>query len=149
MQVARARALSRLGGPGRNPRAGVARPYPYRPGLFFALAFALGWTPWLAGICAGSRPELERCAPLANLLGVLGPIGAALLLILSSGSAALRHDFWDRLLNLRRVVPLYAAFAVAIPIAVICLSILLSLWFGQPADQFRLSGGAGLIPLVL
>jgi hypothetical protein len=71
------------------------------------------------------------------------------LLVLTSGSAALKHDFWDRLFNLRRVRPLYAALAVAIPFAVICLSILLSIWLDQPADQFRLSGGAGLIPLVM
>ncbi len=117
--------------------------------MFFALTYGLSWTPWFAGIYAGSRAELEPYAALANLLGVLGPIGAALLLVLTSGSAALKQDFWDRLLNLRRVSPLYAAFAVAIPATVICLSILLSLWLGQPADQFRLSGGAGLIPLVV
>jgi membrane protease YdiL (CAAX protease family) len=117
--------------------------------LFFALAYALSWILWFAGIYAGLRPELEPYAALANLLGVLGPIGAALLLVLTSGSAALKHDFWDRLFNLRRVRRLYAVFAVAIPIAVICLSILLSLWLGQTPDQFRLSGGAGLIPLVV
>jgi membrane protease YdiL (CAAX protease family) len=117
--------------------------------LFFALAYALSWTAWFAGIYAGSRPALQSYAALANLLGVLGPIGAALLLVLTSGSAALKHDFWDRLFNLGRIRPLYAALAVAIPIAVIWLSILLSTWLGQPADQFRLSAGAGLIPLVV
>jgi membrane protease YdiL (CAAX protease family) len=71
------------------------------------------------------------------------------LLVLTSGSAALKLDFWDRLFNVRRVRPLYAAIAVAVPIAVICLSILLSIWLGQPADQFRLSGGTGLIALVV
>ena len=117
--------------------------------MFFVLAYTLSWIAWFTGIYAGSRPELEPYAALANLLGVLGPIGAALLLVLTSGSAALKHDFWDRLFNLRRVRPLYAALAVAIPFAVICLSILLSIWLDQPADQFRLSGGAGLIPLVM
>ncbi len=97
----------------------------------------------------GSRPELEPYGALANLAGVLGPIGAALLLVLTSGSATLKRDFWDRLFNLRRVRPLYAAIAVAIPIAVICLSILLSIWLGQPAGQFQLSGGTGLIALVV
>jgi membrane protease YdiL (CAAX protease family) len=127
----------------------VTRPYRYWPALFFALAYALSWSAWFAGIYAGSRPELEPYAALANLLGVLGPIGAALLLVVTSGSAALKQDFWDRLLNLRRVRPLYAAFAVTIPIAVICLSILLSLWLGQNPDQFRLSRGGGFIPLVV
>jgi membrane protease YdiL (CAAX protease family) len=127
----------------------VTRPYRYRPALFFALAYALSWIAWFAGIYAGARPELQPYAALAGLLGVLGPIGTALFLVLTSGSTALKHDFWDRLFNLRRIRPLYAALAVAMPLAVMCLSILFSLWLGQPADQFRLSGGAGLIPLVL
>ena len=62
---------------------------------------------------------------MASLVGVLGPIGTALFLVLTSGSAVLKHDFWDRLFNLRRIRPLHAALAVAIPFAVICLSILL------------------------
>src|SRR5262245_65676149 len=97
----------------------------------------------------GSRPELQPYAALAGLLGVLGPIGTALFLVLTSGSRALKHDFRDRLFALRRIRPLYAGLAVAIPLAVICLSILFSLWLGQAADQFRLSGGAGLIPLAV
>jgi membrane protease YdiL (CAAX protease family) len=127
----------------------VTRLYRYRPALFFTLAFALSWIAWFAGIYAGSRPELQPYAALAGPAGVLGPIGTALFLVLTSGSRALKHDFWDRLFNLRRIRPLYAGLAVAIPLAVICLSILFSLWLGQPADQFRLSGGAGLIPLAV
>ena len=109
----------------------------------------MSWIPWLAAIYAGSRPELEPYAAVASLVGVLGPIGTALFLVLTSGSAVLKHDFWDRLFNLRRIRPLFATLAVTIPFAVICLSILLSLSLGQPVDQFRLAGGAGLIPLVV
>src|SRR5262245_63138843 len=97
----------------------------------------------------GSRPELQPYAALAGLLGVLGPIGTALFLVLTSGSRALKHDFRDRLFALRRIRPLYAGLAVAIPFAVICLSILFSLWLGPAADQFRPSGGTGLIPLAV
>ncbi|MGD9502204.1 MAG: lysostaphin resistance A-like protein [Methyloceanibacter sp.] len=127
----------------------MTRPYRYRAVQFFALAYALSWSAWLAAIYAGSRPELEPYAALANLVGVLGPIGATLFLVLTSGSAALKRDFRDRLLDLRRIRPPYAALAVLMPFAVIGLSILLSVWLGQPADQLRLAGGAGLIPLVV
>jgi membrane protease YdiL (CAAX protease family) len=75
------------------------------------------------------------------------PIGASLFLVLTSGSAALKNDFKDRLLNLRRIRLLYALVAVLMPLTVICLSILFSLWFGQSSDQFRISDGANLVPL--
>lgn len=128
---------------------GAPRHYRYRWALFFALAYAVSWSAWLAAIYAGSRPDLEPYTALANLVGLLGPIGAALFLVLASGSAALKHDFRDRLFNLRQIRPLYAALAVVTPFAVIGLAILLSVGFGQPTDQFRLAGGANLIPLVV
>ena len=128
---------------------GAPRHYRYRRTLFFALAYAVSWSAWLAAIYAGSRPDLEPYAAPANLVGLLGPIGAALFLVLASGSAALKHDFRDRLFNLRQIRPLYAALAVVTPFAVIGLAILLSVGFGQPTDQFRLAGGANLIPLVV
>ena len=61
----------------------------------------------------------------------------------------MKSDFKDRLFNLARIRPVYAIAAVALPFAVICLSILLSLAFGQSADQLRLSGGGGLLAMVV
>ena len=68
---------------------------------------------------------------------------------MTSGSEALKSDFKDRLFNLRRIRPLYLIVAVVMPPTVICLSIWLSLWFGQSADQFRLSAGANLSTLII
>jgi membrane protease YdiL (CAAX protease family) len=79
----------------------------------------------------------------------LGPIGAALFLVLTAGSRALKSDFKDRLFNLRRVRPIFALAAIVMPFAVILLSILLSLVFGQSTDQFQLSGGGGLFAMVV
>jgi hypothetical protein len=72
----------------------------------------------------------------------MGPIGTTLFLILTSRCAALKKDFKDRLFNLRRVRPVYALIAVGVPFIVIGLSITLSLWLGQLADQFQFSGGS-------
>jgi membrane protease YdiL (CAAX protease family) len=90
---------------------------------------------------------LEPYAFLFNLIGLLGPLAVALFLVLTSGSTALKSDFKDRLL--RRIRPIYAIVAVLMPAIVICLSIWLSLWFGQSADQFRLSGGANLPVMIV
>jgi len=70
-------------------------------------------------------------------------------MILTSGSTALKSDFKDRFFNLRRIRPVYAVIAIVMPFTVIGLSIWLSVWFGQLSDQFRLSGGANLLPMIV
>jgi membrane protease YdiL (CAAX protease family) len=126
----------------------VDRTYDYRPVPVFVMAFVVTWIPWSVAAYAGSQNS-ESYASLFNLAGLLGPLVVALVLILSSGSEALKSDFRDRLFNLRRIRPLYLIVAIVMPPTVICLSIWLSLWFGQSADQFRLSTGANLSALIM
>jgi len=111
--------------------------YEYKPVLFFLMAYVVTWIPWSLAMYAGSQPGLEAYAFLFNLIGLLGPLAVALILILTSGSKA------------RRIRPIYAIVAIAMPPAVMCLSIWLSVWFGQSADQFRLSGGANLLAMII
>src|SRR4029079_17047125 len=66
-----------------------------------------------------------------------------------SGSCALKCDFKDRLLNLRKIRPILAILAVVAPFAVICLSILLSLWLSESIDQFQLADSTQLLPMIL
>lgn len=127
----------------------MERPYQYRPALFFLLAYVLTWIPWLVGVYLGSVPGLDVYAPLFSFVGLLGPIGAALFLVFTSGSGALKRDFKDRLVNLRRIRPIYAIAAVVVPFMVILLSIWLSLAFGQSVDQFQLSGGGNLLAMIV
>jgi hypothetical protein len=101
----------------------VKRGYDYRPSLFFVLAYAATWIPWFLGVYVGSQPGFEPYAALFNFIGLLGPVGTALFLVLTSGSAALRSDFKHRLFNLRRIRPVYALVAVLMPLTVICSSI--------------------------
>lgn len=123
--------------------------YRYRPAPFFALAYAASWIAWLGAIAAQSQPALAPYAALFNLAGVLGPVCASLFLVVASGSAPLKSDFWDRLFDLRRIRQGYALLAAALPFAVISLSVFLSLWFGQSRDQFELAGGGGFVSLVV
>jgi hypothetical protein len=125
------------------------RDYTYRPALFFSLTYLATWTPWALAIYSGSQPELASYAVLFQFIGLAAPCAVAVLLVLSSGSVALKSDFWDRLINLRRIRPLYLLAAILLPFAVLFLSIVLSVLFGQSADQFRLSGGANLLPMIV
>lgn len=127
----------------------MQKPYAYRPGLFFLIAYVATWIPWFVGIYFGAQPGLETYAPLLSLVGVIGSIGATLFMVVTSAICALKCDFKDRLLNLRRIKLLYASLAIVLPFAVICLSILLSLWFGESTDEFGLAGGSNLLPMIL
>ncbi len=127
----------------------MERRYQYRPWGFFLIAYVATWIPWLVGAYLGRQPGLEAYAPLLSLVGLLGPIGATLFMVLTSGSCALKCDFKDRLLNLRKIRPILAILAVVAPFAVICLSILLSLWLGEFIDQFQLADSTQLLPMIL
>jgi len=118
-------------------------PHRYEAGQFFLIAYAATWIPWLVGVYLGRQPGMEAYAPLLNFAG------ATLFMVLTSDGCALKCDFKDRLLNLSRIKPLYALFALVMPFSVICLSIFLSLWLGESSDQFQLAGGAGLLPLII
>jgi membrane protease YdiL (CAAX protease family) len=127
----------------------VERNYQYRPLRFFPAAYVVTWMPWFLAVYAGLQKGLQAYATLFNLVGLMGPFAVALFLILTSGGKALKSDFKDRILNLRRIRPTYLTLAIAMPFTVMCLSIWLSLWFGQSTDQFRLAGGANLLAMMI
>jgi membrane protease YdiL (CAAX protease family) len=129
--------------------AGSGRGQRYRPVAFFVAAYLAAWAPWLVGAYLARQEGGEAYGFLFTLLGVLlGPTGAALFLVASSGSPALKRDFRDRVIDLRRIRPLYALVAVFLPFALMSLAIGLSLGLGESPDQFRPAGGPGLGAMV-
>src|SRR5262249_27103902 len=114
----------------------------YRPVAYFVAAYLASWAPWLVGAHPASPVGGEGYGLLSPRLGLLlGPPGAALCFVASSGSPALKRDFRDRLIDLRRIRPRYALVAVLLPFVVMGLAIGLSLGFGESPDQFTLAGG--------
>ena len=71
--------------------------YDYRPALFFVMAYAVTWIIWFLGVYVGSQPGYESYAGLFSLIGLVGPIGTTLFLVLTSRCAALKRDFKDRI----------------------------------------------------
>ncbi len=117
----------------------------YRPVAFFAAAYLASWAPWLVGAYLARQEGGEVYGFLLTLLGLLlGPTGAALFFVASSGSLALKRDFRDRIIDLRLIRPPYALVAVLLPFALMVLAIGVSLAFGESPDQFTLAGGPGL-----
>jgi membrane protease YdiL (CAAX protease family) len=93
---------------------------------------------------------MDLYSNLFALVGLFGPFTAALIMTQRSHNAALKKDYKDRLLNLRRIRPEYLpAIFLLMPFALL-LSTWLSLFFGRPASQFNFSGGlATMLPIIL
>lgn len=126
----------------------MAISYRYRPAAYFAFAYLATWIPWLVGAYL-ARQGGEAYSLVFNLLGLLlGPTGVALWFVLASRNPALKRDYWDRIVNLRRIRLFYLLTAIVLPFALLLTAIGLSIWFGQPADQFSLAGGTGLLPMI-
>jgi membrane protease YdiL (CAAX protease family) len=72
-------------------------------------------------------------------LGLLGPLIAALVVIFTARSKALRRDFRNKLINPALVKPAYIPFILLFMPIIIVISILLSLPFGESIDQLGLT----------
>ena len=119
--------------------------YRYKPRQWVLLTLAFSWVPWAVAIVLGAGQQDAEAYSFQGvvfafaILGLFGPTIASLIMIFRSGSRALKGDFKDRLLNLRRIRPGFLALAIFLPAAVICAAIGISMLFGQSSDQFQLT----------
>jgi membrane protease YdiL (CAAX protease family) len=118
----------------------MREPYEYEPVRFFGLAIAWSWTCWAISAVLAAEGGRAGLAFFFNALGLLAPLVAVLLVVYTSGSPALKRDFADRLVNLRRIDPRYLPATLLIPPVVMALALGLSLLVGESTDQFALSG---------
>ena len=124
--------------------------YRYKPLSYFALVFVLTWAPWSFAAYYSYQRATELYSNLFALVGLLGPFCAALIMIWSSGSRDLKHDFKERLVSLRLIRPGYLPVILILAPLALFLSTWLSVEVGRSADQFRLSGGfAIMLPIIV
>jgi hypothetical protein len=125
----------------------------YKPALFFLLAFLVTWTAWFTTAYLSYREGMQGFQDLFMLIGLCGPVIATLLMFHRSKSPALWRDYYDRIVNFRRIRPVFVPVMLFLFPAVVVLSILLSFPFGHSADQLALSlqfgFSAGFMPVLL
>ena len=105
--------------------------YRYRPVLFFVITYIATWAFWIP---AAFLPETSGTALMAA--GLIMPAVVSTLFVVFSGSSALKRDLKNRLLGIYKVRWRNVILAIAVFAASVMLSILISLAFGQPSDQF-------------
>ena len=105
--------------------------YRYKPVLFFALAYLFTWIFWVPAIFLPGNAAFGLMA-----VGLIAPAVVSTLFVVFSGSDALKRDLRNKLVGFYKVKWLNVFWAVALFAAIVGLSILLSLAFGQSPDQF-------------
>jgi hypothetical protein len=120
---------------------------------FFLITFLVTWSFWFAAAHVSSREGTEQLLGLLVLSGLLGPLIASLVMIGRSKDPALWRDYWDRLINLKRIRPATVPLMLFLMPAAVLVSALVSLLFGRPAAQFaftlQFGFSAGCVPVLL
>ena len=105
--------------------------YRYRPVLFFILTYLFTWIFWIPAIFVP-----ESIGSLLMVIGLIAPAVVSTVFVLCSGSEALKRDLKQKIIGFWKVKWTNVLLAVLVFAVTVACSILLSLAFGQPADQF-------------
>ncbi len=108
--------------------------YRYRPVLFFSLAYLFTWIFWIPAIFVS-----QNIGVVLMLLGLISPAVVSTVFVLVSGSDILKQDLKNKVIGFYKVKWRNVLLAILVFAAVVVCSILLSLAFGQSADQFALT----------
>lgn len=137
----------------RGPGDDLLQKTTYQPAAFFLLAFLVTWPAWFLAAYLSYREGMQVFQDLFMLLGLCGPVIATLVLFYRSKDPSLWADYRDRIVNLRRISPVTVPLMLLLFLVVVLISILISLPFGQSADQFavilQFGFSAGVMPVLL
>lgn len=84
---------------------------------YFLLTFGISWSVWLVAHVVGLASMVPPA--LWIVLGGAGPVGAALLLLYWQGTPILRRDYWQRVIDWRRVSVGWLAVCLLLPVLVL------------------------------
>ena len=105
--------------------------YRYRPVLFFTLTYLFTWIFWFPAAFVPADT-----GAVLMLAGLAAPAVVSTLFVVLSGSDALKRDLKVKLVGFYKVKWSNVFAAVGLFAVIVAASILLSLAFGQKADQF-------------
>lgn len=124
-----------------------------RPWLFFALALGWSWLLWIPVVLSG-QSQLAFPGILLYVLGGLGPPLAAIFLLYRVHPPEDRRDYWRRVVDARRIAPVWYVAIIILPLALNVLGILTGLLLGAPLPSFQrtselLTNPLSIVPFVL
>lgn len=123
------------------------RTKPKFPWQFLILAY--GWT-WLCWIPVALTRQDYQASPLLLsiiFLGVFGPGFAGIWLTYREGGKSGGRDFWQRVIDFRRIRPVWVALLLLFFPALHLISILLYRWLGGAPPEFAFLKEVTAVPL--
>lgn len=125
----------------------------YKPAAFFGIVFLITWCAWFVSAYFSYQEGMGGWQALFILPGVFAPPVTAIIMVYKTKSPELRRDYWDRLLDFKRIKPASVPVMLFLMPAVILASIVVSLLFGKSVQQFAIvqqfSFSAGSAPVLL
>jgi membrane protease YdiL (CAAX protease family) len=127
--------------------------YTYKPRCYFFMTFFATFSLWFAGAYFSFQDENNGLYMLLMLPGLMAPFLISLVMMLISGNADLKKDFFNRLVNPRLIErKMLPALLLLMPLSVL-VSLALSLPFGGTLLQLQLAEGfsfsSGFVPVLL
>lgn len=129
------------------------KPYAYKPMIYYPITFLATFALWFTGAYARSKEGGEDTYFVFMLFGLMSPFIISTVMIFKSNNADLKKEFWNRLLNPKRIQPKMLPILLLIMPLVVLASIALSLLVGGSTSQFQWAEGfsfsVGAIPVLL
>lgn len=129
------------------------RNYTFKPGLYFTITFITTYVLWFIGAYISFQENNNGMHMLFLLPGLMAPFIISLIMLYRANNADLKRDFFNRLVNLKLIQPKYLPVFFLLMPAVVIVSILISLLFGESQAQFQLAEGfsfsTGFVPVLM
>lgn len=117
------------------------------PWLYLVLAYGLAWLFWIPLALTGRDYQSSPLLLAIMLIGVFGPGLAGIILTHRQGDKEERGAFWRRMLDLRRMRPVWYPLIVLLWPAVHFLALLLNRTLSGATPDFKLIGELAARPL--
>lgn len=116
----------------------------YKPFKFYLITILITWVTYLIAAFFSYNETYASYKYVFIYLAILVPFTVAMFMIYGSRNAELKKDFLHRLVSIKLIKLKYLPFILlTMPVAVL-LATAVSLFFGQPAEQFAVLQGFSL-----
>lgn len=110
--------------------------YKYRPVRFYVTCFLTTWIFWIGAVVISKSEDDNGISSLLMLFGLMAPAVTAIVTVMTSRSKELKEDFKRKLIGFYRIKPMSILMAIVGFMAIVGISISISIAFGQSAEQF-------------
>lgn len=129
--------------------------YVYKPIRFYIIVFTLTWLFWITAAVLSHKGFIDISTTFM-MFGLFVPAITAIVTVLTSKNKKLKEDLKNKIIGFYRIRPLNVVISTVLFLLIVAVSILISILFGQSADQFSITdfsfsvnGTSALLTIIL